>query len=388
MEINENGINLVTENSIRYDIENALRTLYGEDFYIKNNGIIDSFVKVISDMELDFQDNIEEIIKNFNPETASGVFQDALYERIGVKRLEPKKTIFSTVVISDADTFIKAGEIRIQGDSKTKEFVNMADFVTNSNGQTLVDFIAVNYGDICVSNSDEFKLISAPVSVTGVDNNEIQNIKIGTNRETDEAFRTRFRKSKAINSNATGYADIANLNKYVDNENLLIIIDKKSDITYSPMEVKVIAKHNTTDSIFAQAVFDTLGSGIKMLGNTQINLTDLTGKNVSVKFQKASDINIKIYINLELASGVNFSEINGLIEDNILSYISKKSFGLGSVIYANEFVIPVLETDGIIAINSIKIEKENEGVLLDVIELEIDEVPFFSRSGIIVTEGE
>ena len=387
MKINDNEIVITTKQEILDELKTSLEDLYGASFYIKSGGVIDGFVNTVSDMEFDLQDNFLEIIKNYNPEDAVGIWQDALYERIGVKRLGPKKTVFTIGVLTEGKTSIKSGEIRIQGNNREKEFANMSDFTANSNGYTYVDFVAVEYGDVDVDSNDNFSVISAPISVLDVDNTSIRDIQIGKDRESDDDFRIRFRQSKAINASATRYANVSNLSKFVDSDNHLNIIDKKSDNTYSPMEVKIVANPTVTDNIFAEAVFATVGAGIKMLGDTEIIIKDLSGRNVKVKFQKAKDINIEIFIELNLAVGFNAEDVYEKLKENIISYAAQKDFGLGSIVYANEFVIPSLQTDGVNMVNNIKIKRVSDINWTDIIHSDYDEIPVFSYSNITITEG-
>jgi len=387
MEINNNEIVITTKSEILSELENSLKDLYGDSFYIKSGGIIDGFVNTVADMELDLQDNFIEIVKNYNPEDVEGMWQDALYERIGVKRLEPKKTIFTIGVLTTGKTSIKSGEIRIQGNNREKEFVNLSDFTANSNGYTDVDFAAVEYGEIEIDSNDVFSVVSAPISVIDVDNTSIRDIQIGKDRENDYDYKVRFRNSKAINASATRYANVSNLSKFVDSDNHLNIIDKKSDNTYSPMEVKFVAKPSVTDNIFAEAIFATVGAGIKMLGDTEIVIKDLSGKNVKVKFQKAKDINIEIFIELDLADGFNAGDVFEKIKENIMDYTIQKDFGLGSIVYANEFVIPILQADGVNTVNNIKIKRVSGINLVDKINFDYDEIPVFSYSNITISEG-
>ena len=387
MKINDNEIVITTKQEILDELKTSLEDLYGASFYIKSGGVIDGFVNTVSDMEFDLQDNFLEIIKNYNPEDAVGIWQDALYERIGVKRLGPKKTVFTIGVLTEGKTSIKSGEIRIQGNNREKEFANMSDFTANSNGYTYVDFVAVEYGDVDVDSNDNFSVISAPISVLDVDNTSIRDIQIGKDRESDDDFRIRFRQSKAINASATRYANVSNLSKFVDSDNHLNIIDKKSDNTSSPMEVKIVANPTVTDNIFAEAVFATVGAGIKMLGDTEIIIKDLSGRNVKVKFQKAKDINIESFIELNLAVGFNAEDVYEKLKENIISYAAQKDFGLGSIVYANEFVIPSLQTDGVNMVNNIKIKRVSDINWTDIIHSDYDEIPVFSYSNITITEG-
>ena len=63
-----------------------LKNKYGNDFYIKKEGVIDNLATGSSAVALDFESIILFLTKQLNPYTAEDDFQDKLYKYIGLER--------------------------------------------------------------------------------------------------------------------------------------------------------------------------------------------------------------------------------------------------------------------------------------------------------------
>ncbi len=381
MEITKDGIKLHTYEDIVSSIEAELQKSFGAEFKIKPGGMLDSIVSMVADIELEYQTNLENLALQYQPEKAEGTWQDSLYERMGAYRLSAQPTTFTKSVVGAADYTVPAGSVTIRTAEGSNDFTNISEFTTDKSGKAYVDFSSIEPGDIPITETEEFLLLSAPEGIDGVGDEEITKISQGRSRESDEDYRIRFRNSKALNSRATRNANIANLTKYVDDVDFLSIIDKNEDLTMSPGTLLIIAKHNTTDNIFARAIFDTVGVGVVYQGDTCISLKDECGEDVQVKFKNALEIPVEIKSEIKIRSGYYSESVFADIRKNISEYIDKRVFGLGVIIYATEFIIPILETEGVEAVSSISIKRDGEEDYTDNLSMERDEVPEFTESG-------
>ena len=387
MEITNEGLTLSDLNDILNDAENTLQSTYGADFYIKPEGVIDNIFTSAGFMEMDLQEQIAFLIKQFDPESAEGVWQDALYERIGIQRFQAEPTTFQMRVLGVEGFNGVKGDITIRSDLTQEEYINTSDYIVTSNGAILT-FECVVAGATNVLETETFKIVTSPEQITGLSTSNITNIDIGRDRETDDEFRIRFRSAKAYNSKATRNANIANLLKYVDNEVFLEILDKKNDVTFTAGTMEVIAKHNTTDEIFADAIFNTVADGIDLLGNTTINVQDNAGETVEIKFYKALEPEILFNIVVSLKNGYVQSTIFNNIKQSIINYTKNTHiFGLKSIIFATEFVVPILNTEGVAAVNSIQIKRSTDVNYADSLQMTQFEVPLFNSDNITISEN-
>ncbi len=388
MQIDNQGVQLSTLNDILDAFELQLQSKYGADFYIKPEGIIDNIATSAGFQEMSLQDQIAFLAKQFDPETAEGVWQDKLYERINVYRLEATNTVFTKGVLGTAGYSGAAGSITIRNESTGDEFINSSSYTIEDTGSANVDFECVITGVINVNPADTFQIVEAPNEITGISSDNATDIATGRERETDDEFRIRFRTAKAINAKATRNANEANLSKFVDNIAFLKLIDKKTDNSYEAGTLKVIAKHNTTDQNFANAIFDTVADGIDLLGDNSAVVTDNAGQSVTINWQNATDIAIDILGTITVRDGYYPNTVIANAKRNILKYIQERVFGLQSIIYATEFIIPIYQTDGVDAVIGVQIKEHSQSAFVDNITLELDEVPQFTLENINLSEQE
>ena len=388
MNIDDKGVQLSTLSDILDAYQLQLQSKYGADFYIKPEGVIDNIANSAGFMEMSLQDQIAFLAKQFDPERAEGVWQDKLYERINVYRLQATSTIFTKGILGTSGYTGEVGSITIRNTKTGDEFSNTNVYTIEDTGTVNVDFQCVITGVIVVNPSDIFQIVEAPDEVTGISTDSATDIATGRARETDDEFRIRFRTSKAINAKATRNANEANLSKYVDNIAFLRIIDKKTDNTYEAGTLKIIAKHNTTDDNFAVAIFDTVADGIDLLGKDSKVVTDNAGQSVTINWQNATEIPIDIQGTITVRNGYYPNTVIANAKQNILNYIQQRVFGLQSIIYATEFIIPIYQTEGVNAVIGVQVKEHSESTFVDNITLELDEVPEFTFENISLTEQE
>ena len=388
MIIDEQGVQLSTLSDILDAFELQLQSKYGADFYIKPEGIIDNLVTSAGFQEMSLQDQIAFLSKQFDPETAEGVWQDKLYERINVTRLPATRTVFTKEILGTAGFQGDAGSITIRNEATGDEFTNINAYVTEDTGSVNIDFQCVITGVITVNAADTFQIVEAPDSVTGVSTNNATDIAIGRDVESDDDYRIRYRTAKAINSKASRIANEANLVNYVDNIAFLKILDKKTDAQQEAGTLRIIAKHNTTDQQFAEAIFDTVADGIDLLGDDSAVVTDTEGQTVTINWQNATDVLIDIKGTITIRDGYYPNTVITNAKQNILNYIKQRVFGLESIIYATEFIIPIYQTQGVDAVINVKIKKHDDDTFVDSLNLEINEVPQFLTENINLIEQE
>ena len=389
MNIDNNGLEIDSTVQILNKLEESLKSKFGNGFFIKPEGIIDNIALSCGVLNILIQEQIARLAAEFDPESAKGTWQDALYERIGVSRLEAQKSTFVCKVQGAANLKCAAGSMTIRSKSDKNEFENISEFVIGEDGTALVDFRCVIDGAIEVKSSDEFDIVIAPDGINSVAPADDIQFAIGRERESDDEFRIRFRNAKATNAKATRNAVFANLSKYVDNVAFLKLLDVNTDKDIPAGAIKIIAHHNTTDNIFAQAILDNICYGLDSLGNTEVTVYDSEDIPVIIRFQKASEIPIDITAEIKIRSGYYTNTVFNKVKDSILKYIEERVFGLGSIIYATEFIIPILETEGVEAVQSIKVKRNDiDEEYKDNVSLTNEQVPIFATERIVLNEDE
>ena len=386
MQIDEKGYILSSSEDIVKSIETELQKKFGSDYYIKPEGVMDNIACTVSSMVICLQDEIAKLAKEFDPETAENYWQDALYERIGIKRLEEEPTRFKKKIRGAAGYSGVAGSITLRSASSNDEFVNTSEYLIEDGGTVLVEFECIKFGVVNVSSDEIFTIVDAPNEVTDVLDEEASDIVIGRDAESDNDYRIRFRNSKSQNAKGTRKANIANLLPYVDDIAFLKIYDKNEDNTLPAGTLLIIAKHNTTDEIFAKAIFDTVVDGIDFAGDTTVVLKDTEGQDVPISWKNADEIPMDITGTIKIRSGYYPNTVMSNVKQGILEYIEKRVYGLESVIYATEFIVPMLETDGVEAVTSVEVKKTTDASYSDSVTLTREQVPVFALERITLNK--
>ena len=185
MKIDKTGQKIDTLDEILDTLESELQKKYSDSFYIKPEGIIDNIAVSQGYLDLKLQQQLAFLATQFDPESVEGIWQDALYERIGVTRLEAQKSTFVLKVQGAANLVCNARSITIRSKSDNNEFENISEFTTDENGVALVDFQCVIDGAIEVKSTDEFLIVTAPDGITSVAQADDLQFSIGRERESD-----------------------------------------------------------------------------------------------------------------------------------------------------------------------------------------------------------
>ena len=72
---------------------------------------------------------------------------------------------------------------------------------------------------------------------------------------------------------------------------------------------------------------------------------------------------------IKIRSGYYPNTVMSNVKQGILEYIEKRVYGLESVIYATEFIVPMLETDGVEAVTSVEVKKTTDASYSDSVTL-------------------
>lgn len=365
MNIDSQGYTLDTLDDILSAFETFLRDKYGDDFYIQAKSVISNIFTTVAFQEMSLQEQIAFLIKQFDPEQAEDEFQDALYERLLVYRIKAEKTVVERTIVGAAGLSVAAGEVSFRNKATLDEFVNKDTVTIGEDGSVVADFECVLFGAIDLPENAEIEVLSMPIGVTGIETGEEPKIDMGRARETNEEYRVRFRKEKSRNAKATRNANYTNLGQYVDDMSYLNIVDKKTDNTMNAGEVKIIVNHNTTDTTFANAIFNTVADGIDTIGTTSVTVKDDANEDVEINWINASFTQIAIEGDLKVKSGFFYQSVANAVKSSILEYVQKRIYGLGQTVYANEFIIPAYEVEGVENLTNLQVGIYGSGSMSD-----------------------
>ena len=361
----------------------SFREKYGDDFLLKQDSVLEFLLKIAANHEKILQENIKYLAEQFDTTKTEGVWQDVIFSRLGLKRSEPKYTHFELTLSGAAGGFAEANSVIIRDKITGEEFYNDSNVTFLEDGESVVRFRAKNFGQITpssISGDENFSIVTAPNSVVEILSGSLANLVIGDEGESDEDFSARYKTSKGKNFSSTKDAVFSSLSNYVDTPKYLKILTKSEDITMDAGYVKIIAKPNVPDNIFAGAILDTIADGIGLVGDCEVVLKDDLGVDVLIKFSHAVAVEIGIKVEIFSVGNEISDEKISEIKNKIFTTVTEKKYGLSSTIYATEIVEKILD-DNLVNVDVFRVL---DGVEVKKLELNTQEFPTFSLENIDV----
>lgn len=390
MKINEKGFVLSTLDENLTTWTTALRTVFGNDFNIKKEGVVDNVATASSLSKMDIENQIAFLIKQLNPYTAEGEWQDKLYSIIGLTRRQATYTVVSRTCEGTPNTVIEAGTLTIENSSTKDQFKNNDPINFDSTGKAFGSFTAEESGAIDLPSDASIRIITPLANLAGVYYEQGNTIRIGQEYETDEEFRKRWMLNSSTAAANTDDGLEKALLELVNTDSDLQIFDNRTGETVDGIpahSLRIVINTAYDDETVAQTIFKHLvdGNMFGLQGAISVKVTDSEGESETIKFDRAEVQDIYIQIRVAVKNGIPLATVQTEIKDNIIAYITEHGFDMGSIIYANMFAASVYEVNGVAGISQLKISKNNLN-WVDQIQLAKTQVPNFDSTRIQVYE--
>lgn len=390
MKINEKGFVLSTLDENLTTWTTALRTVFGDDFNIKKEGVVDNVATASSLSKMDIENQIAFLIKQLNPYTSEGEWQDRLYSLIGLTRRQATYTVVSRTCSGTPNTVIAAGALTIENSSTKDQFKNNDPINFDSTGKAFGSFTAEESGAIDLPTNASIRIITPLANLAGVYYEQGNTIRIGQEYEADEEFRKRWMLNSSTAAANTDDGLEKALLELVNTDSDLQIFDNRTGETVDGIpahSLRIVINTAYDDETVAQTIFKHLvdGNMFGLQGAISVKVTDSEGESETIKFDRAEVQDIYIQIRVAVQNGISMATIQTEIKDNIIAYITEHGFDMGSIIYANMFAASVYEVNGVAGISQLKISKNNLN-WVDQIQLTKTQVPNFDSTRIQVYE--
>lgn len=308
---------------IKADLENGFRTVFGAAITVIAQSVFGQLIGIMSERLADvWQLGLATYNASFR-EGAVGVQLDNIGALTGTARLAATYTKVMLTLTGVNGTVIAAGRV-VSIPSTGAKFTNDAGG-TISGGTLVLEFRATATGPI-TAYANTVTSIDTPVAGWATVNNPADHFNLGSNVESDAAYRLR----QVQELRGQGLSTIAAIRAavlFVTNVTECFVFENITDATDAnglpPHSFEVVAA-NGTDADVAKAIIDSKPVGIATHGTTTQATTDANGFPVNVKFSRpaALDIYVKAFItadpalfpsngvDLIKAALVTFSEVN------------------------------------------------------------------------------
>lgn len=384
MIINSNGIEPFTIETYLGYWTAQLKEKFGADFVIKAQSFISNLATTSSFINLGLEQQIEYLAKQFNPYTAEGIFQDALYALIGLVRRFATYTVVQRTIQGVAGTECAVGSVRIQNKSTKDIFVLNSAVTIGSDGLAVGSFTAVELGAIDLSNDSFLEIIDAPAGVNSVYYATGNFIELGDDYEDDSEFRMRWISNQSLANSATKDGMRKALENFVENPKDLNIVQNRTNSTVNglpPHTIQVVIYSAESNKTIAQTIFDHLLDGVLTYGTTTVEIEDSSGTKEDISFTRATVVPIYFKVTVKIKSGYIKGQLNipQVIVDNF-------DLSLGEKVIANNYIEYINDIDGVDYIDDIKVS-ENGTTWVAVDTLEYNEIASVDKNNITVVEA-
>lgn len=339
-----------------------MQEVFGADFSIKKEGIIDNIATAGSLTCMALEDVMMYLVKQMNPYTAESEFQDALYALVGLERQYATFTKVTRTIEGTAGTVCDVGSIRFKNSSTDDIFELNTSVTIGVNGKAVGSFTAIELGAIDLPSTALLNIIDAPEGITGVYYTAGNVTDIGKDYEDDSAFRIRWIATNSVKGGNTEGGMYAALLPLCNNDRKnLVIRQNRATQDYNDFglhTMNIVLKSAESDTTIANAIFDNLMDGVGLYGTTSVTVKDLSDENVTIYFDRATSV--MIYFNVELVLKDNFilsqvvNQVKQAIADNF-------NYAMGERIVANDFYQYINAIEGVDYVTTLEIKTGESG---------------------------
>lgn len=391
MKIDETGVTLSTLSENLNSWKTGLSATFGNDFEIRKEGVIDNIATSASLSIMDLENQVAFLIKQLNPETAEGEWQDKLYSLIGLRRRQATHTVVQRTVEGTPNATITAGTLLIENASTKDQFRNNADIELDATGIGVGSFTAEEIGSIDLPADATINIVNPLDGVVGVYYSAGNLDRIGQDYESDADFRNRWRTTSATADANTQDGLYKALLELVESEYDVKIVNNRTGSTVDSIPahcMKITINSAEDDETIAQTIMDNIvdGNQVGLQGDISVDVVDSVGQEETIKFSRATPVNIYINVEVSLKVGYSFSLIQPKIVDSLYEFASNHKFQMGKDIYANIFANSIYNVEGVDSVTTLQISSDGT-TFSDSVEFAEDEVPAFEKTRIDVDEA-
>lgn len=329
------------------------------------------------------------LFNQFNPETAEGIFQDAIASIYGLKRKEATHSIVNCECIGVQGTVIDSNAMAQNANGDVFQAIETKTIPAS--GTVTVQFQSVETGNIPCGANTVNKVYTV---ISGWDS--VNNSVAGTEGQVEESridFEERRKKELARNARSSlgavlsavwevdGVADVAiEQNRTGSNKTI-------KGITLLPHSIYLCVNGGEPNDI-AQAIFNSLSGGCDTTSTATSIVGSYTDEYTGVSDTYNIDRPTDIAVSIKIGVGASVSdEVKAQIKQAIISdwngETDNVSITIGSTIYASQFYADISR----LAINdlqlvNVKISEDAGTTWADVLSFDLNELPTIDEDDI------
>lgn len=363
-------------------LQKSLRKIYGDDFVIKPEGVIDNIAVAVSGIKMDFEDQLLALKKNLNPYTARGQAQDSLYALRNLVRKQSTYTVVQRTIEGTPNSIVVAGSLLFENSITKDQFLLDADVTIGEGGKVVGSFKSLLIGAVDLPNDANLNILTPLENVSAVYYSTGNDINMGVEYQSNEDFCKEFLKIQNVRDSLE-----LSLLKLVDNPGDLKIIQNRGRQVYDeiPLRSKKITIYSAeSDRKIAQTIFENMeDSGFDLVGDIKVSIEDIEGQPVDIYFNRASGINVYVKTWIVKNSKYTDAEAKSDAKLAIIDYYGSNSFVMGEKVVGNRFNSSIDAKSSVQY--PVKTQVSSDGsVWVDVLDIGALQVPVFAAERVEV----
>lgn len=389
IEITETGIEVPQSSDIKQVFQGIFINAFGTDLSLDDSTPQGSMIDDFTREKQESNTRELELFNQFNPDTAEGVFQDALGLLFGMKRKLATPSVVNCECIGVENTVIPQGAMAqsVGGDL----FTAIESKTIGASGTVTVQFESVEKGKISVGANTVNKIYSVVAGWDAV-NNSVAGSE-GSETESREDFEARRKKELARNATGSLGAVYSELSE-VDGVTDVFVWENPTDtsVTYRGVTMGAFSVYlcvnGGSPADLGEAIYKSKSAGCATTSTASSITCSYTDPLTSVQYSFNVDrptlkpIDIKITTSAVVSSGVQ-EKIIEAIKADWNGEGDDVSISIASPIYASRFYADIARLNiNELQLVSVKVSDDGGTTWSDVLTFNMDELPTIDDSDI------
>ena len=395
--VTSDGIKVPQASEIKTAFQDILKDSFGSDINLDDSTSQGVWVDDLTDEKMADNAEVLYLFNQFNPETASGVFQDALASLFGLERKIATHSVVNCqcigiegTVLNGIDSGNPAMAISTNGD----KFECVTGGTIDSTGTITLQFRSVETGAIPCSANTINGIFGTVIGWDSINNSASGTV--GEEEESQYDFEQRRKNSLALNATgslASVYSGVFNIKDVTDvlvEENDTGSTVTKRGVSMTQHSIYVCVNGLTNPDDLAKVIFDTKSAGCDTIGSNTCSYTETfdNGSTVTHTYKydtpTDSDVYIKVIVS-SLPSAESQANVKNAIFDDFNGDLTNgnSKITIGSSIYASRF-LAVVSSLGLqdVLLEQIQISKSSSSGFTNLLTYNMNILPTLDKANI------
>ncbi|WP_159262549.1 baseplate J/gp47 family protein [Proteus mirabilis] len=339
LQITETGIVIDSLSDVHKRLTDGFKRIYGDDISIDADSPDGQMIGLFSQEIDNINQALSMIAQMLDPYKATGAWLEQRAMYAGIVRRGADYSYLDDVIVTGKQG-VKVPKGSIFSDGNLSKWVTLADIVLDINGSARVNMRSHELGAFSIQAGKELSMDTVIVGIEKITTTKIA--KEGVFEEMDGSLLTRFMRSHSINNHddrqglESALLDLPDVKQARVYENFTNQTDDKGVPAHS---LNAVVIGGSDDDIGLTILKKKIG-GCGVFGSIS-NTQEYAGAQRTVKFDRASNVNIKVKLLLERVGG--FHDID---TESIKSALSATSFEIGESVYAMRLTCQVNSVQG------------------------------------------